>query len=184
MTYEILTPTAPALFDFQGHSVRAMPAPDGSHWFVASDITKALGYRDALTGVRTLDADETATHILRIRSVDGTTQAREVLTVNESGLYSLILRSRKPAAKAFKRWVTAEVLPSLRREGFFIAGQSSRARIEDMNAEELRAYVVNSEAAATRLAELNAEAQAAYRARMREHRDDRDEAFRLMRRRR
>jgi prophage antirepressor-like protein len=180
MTYEILTPvTAPALFDFQGNSVRVVPSPDGSsHWFVAQDITRALGYRDALNGVRTLDADDKGTHTV---STPGGPQ--EVLTVNESGLYALVLRSRKPAAKAFKRWVTAEVLPSLRREGFYIVGQGGRSNVEDMSAEELRAYLRNSTAASARLAELNAAAQAAYRVRMREHRDDRDEALRLMRRR-
>jgi prophage antirepressor-like protein len=173
--------SAPALtlFDFQGHAVRTVSAPDSSHWFVAQDITKALGYRDALTGVRSLDADETATHVLRIRSTDGTEQAREVLAVNESGLYALIQRSRKPAAKAFRRWVTSTVLPAIRRHGMYVAGEEQRLP-EDMTEEDVR---VQMAALQERLQAIEAEKMAAARARHLEHKADRFYALRAMRRR-
>ncbi|MCG9078970.1 BRO-N domain-containing protein [Laribacter hongkongensis] len=107
---------APAIFNFNDHTVRILDK-DGELWFVASDVAAALEYRDAANMVRNLDGDEADTHILSTRSENGIEQDREVTIISESGLYSAILRSRKPEARRFKKWVTSEVLPAIRKTG-------------------------------------------------------------------
>lgn len=81
-------------------------------WFVASDVCAVLDYRDAFNAVRILDADEKGTHNM---STPGGEQ--RVTIISESGLYALVLRSRKPEARQFRKWVTAEVLPAIRKTG-------------------------------------------------------------------
>lgn len=103
-------------FRFEAREVRTLLIDD-QPWFVASDVARALEYRDAGDLTRNLDDDEADTHIMRTSSVNGVEQTREMLIINESGLYSAILRSRKAEAKRFKKWVTAEVLPSIRKTG-------------------------------------------------------------------
>lgn len=83
---------------------------DGESWFIAKDICCALGLQDVSMTVKRLDDDE---KLIQTLFVSG--QGRETWTVNESGLYGLIFLSRKPEAKAFRKWVTNEVLPSIRR---------------------------------------------------------------------
>ena len=81
-------------------------------WFVAADVCNALNLGNVTESIRKLDDDEKLTSIV-LRSG----QNREVNLVNESGLYNLIFQSRKPEAKAFRKWVTAEVLPTIRKTG-------------------------------------------------------------------
>ena len=109
-----LTEPVPYLFD--GAPVRIV-VREGEPWFVAGDVARTLGYRDAPTLTRNLDADDAATHNLCIRSQNGVTQSRAMTIINESGLYVAIFASRRPTARAFKRWVTTEVLPSIRKTG-------------------------------------------------------------------
>ena len=90
-------------------------------WFIAADIAKILGYRDALNAVRTLDDDEKGTHIV---STLGGDQALTV--ISEAGLYRLIFTSRKPVAERFKRWLAHEVLPEIRRTGSYVGLPASR----------------------------------------------------------
>ena len=100
---------------YKDHQVRIVER-DGGSWFVAKDVCEVLGiskYRDAVTR---LDSDEGCPVL-----VDTPSGKQEMIAVNEPGLYSLILRSRKPEAKAFKRWVTHDVLPSIRRTGAYIS---------------------------------------------------------------
>ncbi len=105
--------TTPATFSFSDTEIRTIDK-DGEIWFVASGIAKSLDYRDALNMVRSLDEDEKGTHLT---STLGGQQ--EVTIINESGLYSAILRSKKPEAKAFKKWVTNILLPTIRKTGKF-----------------------------------------------------------------
>jgi len=84
-------------------------------WFVGIDVCKILGYADPHQKIKSLDEDEYK--LDRIR--DGQGKQKDTLTVNESGLYSLILTSTKPEAKAFRKWVTNEVLPAIRKAGKF-----------------------------------------------------------------
>jgi BRO family, N-terminal domain len=85
---------------------------DGEAWFVAKDVCDILDIGDPSKAVDRLDEDETGTTSIRT-----TSGPRELLTVNESGLYGLIFTSRKPEAKRFRKWVTSEVLPAIRQTG-------------------------------------------------------------------
>ena len=85
---------------------------DGEPWFVASDIAKALNYRMASDMTRRLDEEDKGTH--KVSTLGG---EQEMTVINESGLYSAILGSNLPTAKRFKRWVTSEVLPTIRKTG-------------------------------------------------------------------
>lgn len=96
---------------------------EGEPWFVAADVCRALEIDK--TATRRLDEDEKAALRLTQTSSNGTEQGRDVTIINEPGLYSLVLASRKPEAKAFKRWITHEVIPSIRKTGGYIAGQET-----------------------------------------------------------
>lgn len=109
-------------FDFESHGVRIVLSADGEPWFVAADIAAALDYPAAKDMTRFIDEDEKGRHIV---PTPGGNQ--EMLVINESGLYSAILKSRKPEAKRFKRWVTHEVLPSIRKTGSYTASGSVAA---------------------------------------------------------
>lgn len=93
---------------------------DGEPWFVAADVCRALELEDTGRATSRLDEDE----LTRIKIVSGG-QNREVIAVNEPGLYSLVLGSRKPEAKVFKRWITHDVIPAIRKTGGYIHGADS-----------------------------------------------------------
>jgi hypothetical protein len=113
-------------YQFEADPVRVVMVA-GDPWWVASDIARVLGYRDAPNMVRSLDEDEKGTHIL---STLGGQQ--EMNIISESGLYAAILKSRRPEAKRFRRWVTAEVLPELRRTGnYHLAGATTPPELGD-----------------------------------------------------
>lgn len=109
-------------FDFESHPVRIVTGTDGQPHFVAADICDALQIVEVHRSVARLDDDEKGRHIV---TTPGGPQ--EMTVVNEAGLYNLILRSRKPEAKRFKRWVTHEVLPSIRKTGAYAAPGSIAA---------------------------------------------------------
>lgn len=104
----------------------------GEPWFIGKDVAEILGYSNTPKAIRDHvdDEDKLAERIV----LSG--QNREVAIINESGLYSLILSSKMPKAKEFKRWVTSEVLPAIRKTGGYIAGS------EKMSDEELMAKAV------------------------------------------
>ena len=92
---------------------------DGEPWFVGKDITEKLGYQNGSRDIaRHVDEDDQI-----VISIPGDTQNRNMLVINESGLYSLVISSKLPNAKKFKKWVTSEVLPSIRKNGGYIANQ-------------------------------------------------------------
>lgn len=86
-------------------------------WLVATDICQVLGLSNVTKALENLDDDEKLTLPL-VRAG----QTREVNCVNESGLYNLIFKSRKKEAKAFRKWVTSEVLPTIRKKGYYHGG--------------------------------------------------------------
>lgn len=98
-------------FNFGKQQVRTLLIDD-QPWFVANDVSAALQYSEASAMTRHLDDDEKGLSI--VQTLGG---EQEMLVINESGLYSSILRSRKAEAKRFKKWVTAEVLPTIRKHG-------------------------------------------------------------------
>lgn len=86
---------------------------NGETWFVGKDVAEALGYKNTRQALATnVDPDDRGVH-----SVDAPCGQQKMTVINESGLYSLILGSKLPTAKKFKRWVTSEVLPSIRKTG-------------------------------------------------------------------
>ncbi|WP_406709329.1 Bro-N domain-containing protein [Trueperella pyogenes] len=102
-------------FNYEGSTVRTVDSNDGDTWFVAADVAKILGYRDAFNMTRRLDDDEKGT-----RSVSTPGGEQHLAIINEAGLYTAIIGSKVEGAKAFKRWVTHEVLPTIRRQGGYI----------------------------------------------------------------
>lgn len=88
---------------------------DGELWFVANDICSALGIVDSRKSVALLDKDDRNSMPI----MDKIGRSQDTNIVNESGMYSLILRSRKPEAKKFRKWVTSDVLPSIRKTGSY-----------------------------------------------------------------
>ncbi len=120
--------------DALGVTVRTIVDEAGEPWFVAKDVCEALDIRTDT--VRTIvDADEVAETNPNTIGVAG---GRNPLIVSEPGLYTLVLKSRKPEAKAFRRWVTHEVLPAIRRTGGYVAA----APDEDPEAIMARALLV------------------------------------------
>lgn len=96
-------------------SVRTL-IKDGEPWFVAADVCSALDIRNNRDAVSRLDEDEKG-----VASTDTPGGEQQMSIVNEPGLYSLVLGSRKPEAKAFKRWITHEVIPQIRKTGAYLS---------------------------------------------------------------
>jgi len=108
-------------FPVTGQGVR-VNVIGGAAWFIAADACRILGIGRPQDSVRHLDDDERGRCL-----VDTPSGTQEMLIVSEPGLYSLILRSRRSEAKAFKRWITHEVLPSIRRTGAYAVPHQARA---------------------------------------------------------
>lgn len=89
----------------------------GEPWFIAKEVAEILKYKSTFALTKTLDDDESATTKSSIRSDNGVDQKREISIINESGIYHAIFKSRKEEAKNFRKWVTDEVIPSIRKTG-------------------------------------------------------------------
>mgnify|MGYP000224969565 FL=1 len=101
---------------------------NGEPWFVGKDVAKILGYERADNAIRNhVDDEDKLMH-----QISASGQNREMYIINESGLYSLILSSKMPKAKEFKRWVTSEVIPAIRKTGGYIAGSENMTDAEIM----------------------------------------------------
>ena len=147
------------LFNFENHEVRSLVI-NSEPWFVGKDVAEVLGYKnqnDAL--VKHVDDEDKDTIAIR----DSIGRNRNTPIINESGLYSLVLSSKLPSAKKFKRWVTSEVLPALRKTGQYqvkeLSGQELMAKAlveaqsvlaaKDKVIEEMKPKVVFADAVAT-----------------------------------
>jgi len=100
-------------FDFEEQAVRVVMRGDDP-WFVANDVCRVLEIGNPRDAVSRLDDDEKG-----VGSADTLGGAQRVTVINESGLYALVLTSRKEAARRFRKWITAEVLPAIRRHGHY-----------------------------------------------------------------
>lgn len=103
-------------FNFKGAALRTLTDENGDPWFVAKDVCDILEISNPSDALKRLDDDE--------RSRFNLGRQGETNIVNEAGLYSLVLGSRKPEAREFKRWVTHEVLPSIRKHGAYMTQQT------------------------------------------------------------
>lgn len=146
------------LFNFENHEVRSLLI-NSEPWFVGKDVAEVLGYERADNAIRNhIDKEDKLMH-----QISASGQNRNMTIINESGLYSLVLSSKLPSAKKFKRWVTSEVLPALRKTGQYqvkeLSGQElmAKALIEaqsvlaakDKVIEEMKPKVVFADAVAT-----------------------------------
>jgi len=110
------------VFEHKDFGAVRMVEHAGDWWFVAKDVCDVLDLGNPRSSLSTLDGDEKGVH-----TIDTPGGRQEMTVINESGLYSLILRSRKPEAKKFKKWVVSEVLPSVRKHGVYM----SREKLEE-----------------------------------------------------
>ncbi|AYD89687.1 hypothetical protein D5R93_05820 [Actinomyces lilanjuaniae] len=119
-------------FTYEDTQVRVITDTDGALWFVAKDVCDILG--TATRDLRKiLDEDElTNTDTIHIGEIATENGGRAPLLVSESGLYSLVLRSRRPEARPFRRWVTHEVLPSIRKHGGYISPTATGDQADDL----------------------------------------------------
>lgn len=115
------------IFNYQSNEVRTVEM-GGEPWFVLKDVCNILNINNASDVYNRLDDDEKG-----VAQIDTLGGRQKMSTVNESGLYHVILRSDKPEAAPFRKWATSEVLPSIRKNGGYIAGQ------EQLTPEELMA---------------------------------------------
>lgn len=139
--------TVPQLFDFHGNGVRVIMDGD-EPWFVAKDVCDTLGIANPSQALTYLDDDERA-----LTTNEGAPGLGKLAIVNESGLYSMILRSRKPAAKIFKKWITKEVIPAIRKTGSYTTQVQPQFQLPQNFAEALRMLADTTE-------ELEAKSQA------------------------
>ena len=117
------------IFNYNSREVRAIQK-DGEPWFVLKDVCQVLSIGNHKMTAQRLDQDEVSQTDL----TDSLGRNQATTVINESGLYNVILRSDKPEAKPFRKWVTSEVLPSIRKTGGYIAGQEQMTDAELMAA--------------------------------------------------
>ena len=115
------------VFEYEGASVR-MVMIDGEPWLVAKDVCDVLGLTNPTVAIQELDDDERSKYYLGRSPIHG--GGGEVNVINEAGLYKLTFKSRKPAAKEFTRKVTHEILPQIRKTGFYIAPEVMKVEQE------------------------------------------------------
>ena len=118
--------------------IRIAQDESGEPWFVAKDVCNALGLTNTTEALRGLDDDEVSNITNSEVAQNG---GRSPRIVSEPGFYKLVMRSRKPEAKAFQRWVTHEVLPSIRKRGGYMASVKDETPEETM----ARAFILAKE---------------------------------------
>lgn len=134
--------TALTAFDFENNPVRAFEREDGTIWFVAADVCRALDIKNSRDALEKLDEDEKG-----VGSTDTLGGSQQANIISEGGLYTLVLRSRQATTSGtlphrFRKWVTAEVLPAIRKTGRYDLPLPAEARAyQEWSIEELRAKV-------------------------------------------
>lgn len=117
------------IFKYEENKLVRTMNVSGEPWFVLKDVCDVLGLSTPARVAERLDSDE----VSQAHLIDSMSRSQEMTIISESGLYNVILRSDKPEAKPFRKWVTAVVLPSIRKNGGYIAGQ------EELSPQELMA---------------------------------------------
>ena len=128
----------------QNQHIRVIAQPDGAAWFVAKDVCRNLGIKNSRDAVSVLDQDERAS----VGITDTSSSTRKTITtlcVNESGMYALTFKSRKPQAIKFRKWVTSEVLPSLRKHGSYSMPGANPAPSTPLSPQEILTQLLNPE---------------------------------------
>lgn len=115
------------LFTFKEDQLRTLTDQNGEPWFVLKDVMNILGIGNPTETVKNLDEDEFST----TEVIDSIGRKQQALITSEPGLYKLVMRSRKPEAKEFQRWVAHEVLPSIRKHGAYATGTVLQKALDD-----------------------------------------------------
>jgi prophage antirepressor-like protein len=110
----------PMIFDFAEKFPLRLVTKEGEPWFVAADVCAVIEIVNVSQAVERLDVDERG--ICKTYTTEG---LRELLIISESGVYHLLLTSNKPEAQPFRKWVTSEVLPSIRKQGFYSTNKAA-----------------------------------------------------------
>lgn len=121
MSTQQLTP-----YMFNNTEVRIHVGEDGEPWFIAADVANILGYASAKDFTRGLDDEDKGRHIVPTPS-----GSQEMTTLSEVGLYTALVRSRAERVKPFRRWVTHEVLPSIRKRGGYLTPEATEKALTD-----------------------------------------------------
>lgn len=145
-------------FTYNDHQIRIVTGPDGDPWFVLSDLCKVLGLSNSSEVARRLDP--VTLSITESQNARG--QVRKTAITSEPGLYEVIFMSRKPEAQAFKRWVTHEVLPSLRKRGGYLTPEATEKALMDPDFIIQLATALKEERAAKAALEAQAAQDAPY----------------------
>ena len=141
------------IFNYNSVEVRTIQK-DGEPWFVLRDVCNVLGLGTPARVAERLDTDEVSqTHI-----TDSMGRQQEMTIINESGLYNVILRSDKPEAKPFRKWVTSEVLPTIRRHGMYATPDTVEKMLADPDTTIKLLETIKKERAARMALEAKAEA--------------------------
>lgn len=126
---------------------------NGEPWFVGKDVAEVLGYSNPKTAiVKKVDADDKGVSIL-----DTPGGKQKMTIINESGLYALILSSKLPSAKQFKRWVTSEVLPAIRKHEIYLTPETAQEALEDPSVFLAKAMLVANNVIDQQKAKLEAQ---------------------------
>lgn len=122
------------IFNYQSNEIRTVVDENGEPWWVAKDVCEVLGILNHKDAISALDDDEKD----GVGITDPIGREQKTNVINEPGLYTLIIRSNKPESKPFKRWITHEVLPSIRKNGsYFLKAGSARKSSIHKDAEEV-----------------------------------------------
>ena len=146
MSSDIIQP-----FDFKGHQVRTLTFETGQTWWVLKDVCDALDLSNPSRVAQRLDSDEVTK--FDPNSGLGSRSNEQVNIVNEAGLYKIVLRSDKPEAREFQRWVTHDVLPSIRRHGAYMSEDAVERTLTDPDYLIRLATALKEERAARAVAE-------------------------------
>lgn len=141
------------IFNYNSSEVRTIQK-DGEPWFVLKDVCQVLGISNHKMTAQRLDKDEVSWTDL----TDSLGRQQETTIINESGLYNVILRSDKPEAKPFRKWVTSEVLPTIRRHGMYATPDTVEKMLADPDTTIKLLETIKQERAARLALEAQAEA--------------------------
>ncbi len=112
-------------FNFENHQVRTLTI-ENEPWFVAKDVCEILEHSNSRVALQALDSDEKG--VRKVYTLGG---EQEMQCISESGLYALIMRSNKPQAKGFRKWITSEVIPSIRKHGAYMTPGTLQQMIQN-----------------------------------------------------
>ena len=115
------------VFNNDDFSVRTLTDDNGNIWFVAKDVCEILGLENVSMALQKLDDDEKD----EVKNFDVVGRKQVMTTINESGLYTLVMRSNKPQARLFRKWVTSEVLPAIRKHGAYMTPDTIEKTLSD-----------------------------------------------------